>query len=118
MVTIYHNENCSKSREALDALRQRASQAGEPVEIVEYMKTPLDADQLRALHAKLGVPAQEMLRTNEDAYKSLGLADAKYDDAALLAVVATNPALLQRPIVVRGEKAVIARPADKLDALF
>ncbi|SDV48616.1 arsenate reductase (glutaredoxin) [Chitinasiproducens palmae] len=118
MVTIYHNPACSKSREALDALQQRAQSSGEQVEVVEYLKTPLSADDLRALQQKLGVPAQEMLRPNEDAYKSLGLADANSDDRALLAIVATNPALLQRPIIVRGDKAVIGRPAERINELY
>lgn len=112
MITMYHNPRCSKSREALAQVQAHAERTGAPLTVVDYQKTPLDAAQLHALHGKLGVPVREMVRTGEDAYAELKLQDA--DDAALLAAVAAHPILLQRPVVVIGDRAIIARPPADL----
>ena len=105
---IFHNPRCSKSREAV-ALLQASVTA---LEVHEYLKDPLDLAQLQALHKRLGVPAREMLRSGEAAYEQLGLADSSLSDDALLAAIASHPQLLQRPIVVSGDRALIARPPE------
>ncbi|MBY4899031.1 arsenate reductase (glutaredoxin) [Cupriavidus sp. AU9028] len=118
MITIYHNPRCSKSRETLALVEAAAQQLGEPVEIVEYLKTPPAVSVLRQLHALLGLPVREMVRSNEAIYSELGLDDAGLTDAELLAAVADHPILLQRPIVVRKQRAAIGRPPENVAALF
>ncbi|MDH0865306.1 arsenate reductase (glutaredoxin) [Mitsuaria sp. GD03876] len=110
-IQILHNPRCSKSREALERLESR----GLRPEVVEYLVTPLSLEALTALQRRLGVPARAMLRDGEDDYRELGLADASLTDAQLLRAVAERPKLLQRPIVVDGERALIARPPELLD---
>ncbi|TFW07777.1 arsenate reductase (glutaredoxin) [Oxalobacteraceae bacterium OM1] len=116
MITIYHNPRCSKSREALAQVQAHAERVGTSLTVVDYQKTPLDLAQLRELQAKLGVPVREMVRTGEDAYAELQLNDA--DDDALLAALAAHPILLQRPVVVSGERALIARPPADLNVFL
>lgn len=110
MITIYHNPRCSKSREALALVEAIAARRQLTVNVVEYLKTPLDLAQLSELQATLGCQAADMARRNEEEYSALGLAQA--DDAALLAAIAAHPKLLQRPIVVLGKRAVIGRPPE------
>jgi arsenate reductase len=114
MLTLYHNPGCSKSREALALLQQR----GLPIEIREYLNNPLDLAQLQALRQILNVPAREMLRSSEAVYEELGLADESLSDDQLLAAVAAHPVLLQRPIAVDADRALIARPPELLLGLF
>ncbi len=118
MITIYHNPRCSKSRETLALVDAAATRLGEPLEIVEYLKTPPDLGTLTALHALLGLPVRAMIRDGETPYAELGLADAALSDQALLTAVATHPVLLQRPLVVRGERAVIGRPPENVLAIL
>ena len=105
---IYHNPRCSKSRQALEILRQRGI---EPV-VIEYLKTPLDAKTLRSL----GLPVRELIRDNEDEYAALNLAGKS--DADLIAAIVKHPILLQRPIVVHGKRAVVARPPERVQELW
>ncbi len=107
---IFHNPRCSKSREALALLQD----AGLNPEIVEYLKTPPDLGTLKALVRQLGVPVRDLLRSSETLYAELGLADASLSDEQLLDALLHHPQLLQRPIVVRGEQALIARPPERL----
>lgn len=118
MITIYHNPRCSKSREALALVEAAAPRLGETVEIVEYLKTPPTLSTLRQLHTLLGVPVREMIRDGETAYKELDLADPGLTDAELLAAVADNPILLQRPVIVRDHRAVIGRPPEDVAPLL
>ncbi|MBU6491794.1 arsenate reductase (glutaredoxin) [Pandoraea sp.] len=118
MITIYHNPRCSKSRGACDLLAQSAAASGETVQVIEYLKTPPTLAQLQVLQKQLGVSAREMLREGETEYQALGLDDPSLDDTTLLRAVAEHPKLLQRPIVVRGERAVIARPPEKVQEIF
>lgn len=118
MITIYHNPRCSKSRETLALVQAAAGRLGEPVEIVEYLKTPPTLATLKQLHAILGVPVRQMIRDNEAIYAELGLADAGLSDAELLAAVADHPILLQRPIVVRDGRAAIGRPPEAVAAIL
>ena len=113
-VIIYHNPRCSKSRQALELLRER----GLEPHIIEYLKTPPDAATLRALLGMLGCPARDLLRRGEEAFSSLGLAARLDDDDALIAAMLEHPVLIERPVIVVGERAVIARPPEKLLALL
>lgn len=107
-ITIYHNARCSNSRGALDILRERGL---EPT-IVDYIKHPLDAAQLTALVARLGVPVRDLMRSKEAVYQELGLADQKRSDAELIAAIAAHPQLLNRPIVVTPKGARLCRPPE------
>lgn len=107
---IFHNPRCSKSREALALLQE----AGQAPEVIEYLKTPPDLGTLKALVRQLGLPVRELLRSSEAAYAELGLADPALSDDQLLDALLHHPQLLQRPIVVRGEQALIARPPERL----
>ncbi len=109
---LYHNPRCSKSREAHRLL----SEAGIEVEIIEYLKTPLSVADLRGLARNLGIKPRAMLRTKEDVFKELDI-DLE-DDAAVLAAIAAHPILLERPIFVRGDKAVIGRPPERVKELL
>ncbi|MFD1560723.1 arsenate reductase (glutaredoxin) [Paraburkholderia silviterrae] len=118
MITIYHNARCSKSRATCELVSTTYNTANESVEVVEYLKTPLTVDQLKALHALLGGPLRDMMRTNEAEYSELALdADGLTDDQ-LYEAIARHPILLQRPIVVRNGRAVIGRPPENVAALF
>ncbi|AJC20366.1 arsenate reductase (glutaredoxin) [Pandoraea pulmonicola] len=110
MITVYHNPRCSKSREALALVEGSPSVGGGDLQIIEYLKTPPTLADLKRLHKLLDVPVREMIRSNETEYTELGLNDPSLTDGELLAAIAKHPKLLQRPIVVNGDKAVIARP--------
>ena len=107
-VTIYHNPRCSKSRQTLALLEER----GIALEIVEYLKTPPSAEELKRILEKLGLGPRDILRDGEAPYAVLGVGGAKLDDEALIALMAKNPILIERPIVVNGNKAVLGRPPE------
>ncbi len=107
---IYHNPRCSKSRETLQLLEENNSSP----EIIEYLKNPPDADQLRHIIALLGIPAGDILRTGEDAFETTGLDQNNLEEDDVIKAICDNPILLQRPIVISGERAVIGRPPSKV----
>ena len=107
---LYHNPRCSKSRGALELLEARGLS---PV-VVRYLDTPLNAAEIKALLGKLGIGARQLLRRGEDEYVTLGLADEQLDDAILIDAMARHPKLIERPILVVGDKAVIGRPPEKV----
>lgn len=109
-LTLYHNPRCSKSRGALELLEAR----GLAPTIIRYLETPPDAAQLRDLLGKLGIGARELLRTGEDEYKTLNLADTRLSDEQLIAAMAAHPKLIERPILVVGDKAAIGRPPESV----
>lgn len=107
-VTIYHNPRCSKSRATLSLLEER----GEHVQIVKYLETPPSAEALRAIVSALGLAARDLMRKGETVYKDLGLAEADLSEEALIRAMSENPILIERPIVVKGEKAALGRPPE------
>ncbi|WP_428943731.1 arsenate reductase (glutaredoxin) [Pantoea sp. FN060301] len=110
-VRIYHNPRCSKSRETLALLREK----GVEPEIVLYLETPPDAATLQDLVEKLGFSsARELMRTKEPLYRSLDLGDNRISEAALLAAMASHPALIERPIVIANGKARLGRPPEQV----
>ncbi len=111
---IYHNPRCSKSRQTLALLQERDVD----VEIVEYLKDPLDVASLRALMRALGMPPRDAIRRGESAFIELDLAAKLDDDDALLAAIAAQPVLLERPIVVVGRRAALGRPPENVLALL
>jgi arsenate reductase len=107
---IYHNTRCSKSRGALELLEAR----GIIPEVVYYLETPPDADELRGLLGMLGLPARGLLRSGEAAFAELGLADPELGDDLLIAAMAAHPQLIERPVFVHGGRAVIGRPPERV----
>ena len=108
-VTLYHNPRCSKSRAALELLRQR----GFEPHVIEYLKTPPSATELRALIAKLGIKPAELVRTGEDVFKEKYKGRTLSDDD-WIAAMAEHPILIERPIAVCGGKAVLGRPPERV----
>ena len=109
MVTIYHNPRCSKSRQTLQLLEAR----GVKPKIVEYLEEPPSSAELKAILKKLGMKPRDLLRQGEARYAELGLKERALSDDALIELMVENPILIERPIVVRGNKAAIGRPPEK-----
>jgi arsenate reductase len=111
--TIYHNPRCTKSRATLELLRQRGI---EPA-IVLYLETPPNTAELRAIVTKLGIEPEQLVRKGEDVYKSKYAGKALSDTQWIEAMV-DDPVLIERPIVVHGERAVIGRPPENVERLL
>ena len=110
MWTIYHNPRCSKSRQTLQLLQENQV---EP-EVVLYLETPPDKTTLKSLLEKLGIEPRALLRKGEDDYKALNLKDTGLSDDALIDAMVSHPKLIERPIVVKGDKAVLGRPPENV----
>jgi len=108
-LTIMHNPRCSKSREALKILEENGVNA----EIVKYLETPLTKEEIKELLKMLGINARDLMRTKEDIYKELHLKDVT-DEEKLIEAMAEHPRLIERPIVIKDDKAVIGRPPSKI----
>lgn len=108
--TIYHNPRCSKSRQTLQLLEDN----GVSPEIVLYLETPPSASALKDLLKKLGISARDLLRKGEDAYKENNLKDDSLSESQLIAAMVEHPKLIERPIVVKGSKAVLGRPPENV----
>lgn len=113
-ITIYHNPRCSKSRQTLSLIE---AEQIEPT-IVRYLDTPLDVTTLKELLAKLGISARQLLRSSEDEFKTLNLGDATLSEDQLIAAMVAHPRLIERPIVVKGPRAVLGRPPENVLALL
>ncbi|MFT2011270.1 arsenate reductase (glutaredoxin) [Pontibacter sp. 13R65] len=113
MLTIYHNNRCSKSRQTLDLIRE----AGQEVQIVEYLKKAPTASELKEVLQKLKLRPEELVRKGEKLYKEK-FAGNTYSDEEWLQILESNPGLIERPIVIKGDKAVIGRPPENVQQLF
>lgn len=113
-ITIYQNPTCSTCREAVRLVRE----SGQPFTAINYYEKPFTKSQLKALLKKAGLSAREVLRTKEDLYKSLKLSDPSLSEDHLLDQMIAHPDLIQRPIVEKGDKAMLARPADTIGELL
>src|SRR5438105_4719871 len=111
--TIFHNPKCSKSRAALALLQEN----GVEPRIVEYLKTPPTAAELQAIVAKLGIEPEQLVRKGEDVYKA-NYAGKTLTDAQRLDALAKHPILIERPIVVSGNRAVLGRPPENVKELL
>lgn len=109
-VTIYHNPRCSKSRQALALLQERAIAA----DVVEYLKTPPDAATLERLLDLLGLEPRELMRTKETEYTESGADDPSLTRAELIALMVRHPKLIERPIVVADGRAAVGRPPERV----
>lgn len=109
-VTLFHNKQCSTSRHALDVV----TEAGADADVIEYLKTPLDAAALADLIAKLEDPVADLVRKDPH-FKKLGLDPDDYTTAdAVVELLLEHPRLMQRPVLVRGDRAIIGRPKDRV----
>jgi len=107
-VTIYHNPRCSKSRQTLALIEGK----GVTPKIVDYLESPPSVQELKAILKKLGLKPRDIVRKGEAVYAELGLKDKDVSDDELLALMAENPILIERPIVVSGDKAAMGRPPE------
>ena len=113
-VTLYHNPNCSKSRQTLALLQDREV----TINLVEYLKQPLTAAELRQLLNALGLNARQLIRTKEAVYLELKLEDTALTEAALIDAMVENPILIERPIALTTQGAVIGRPPENVLTLL
>lgn len=106
--TIYHNPRCSKSRQTLALLNEN----GIEPEVVLYLENIPSPDDIKSLLGKLDISARDLLRKGEADYKHMGLADQSLSDATLIDAMVKAPKLIERPIVVLGDRAVLGRPPE------
>lgn len=108
--TIYHNPRCSKSRQTLQLLQDR----GINPEVVPYLENPPDRERLKTLLGQLGMKPRELMRRSEQAYKDRKLDDPSLSDAELIDAMVEEPILIERPIVVVGQRAALGRPPEQV----
>jgi arsenate reductase len=113
MLTIYHNPKCRKSREGLQYLETK----GLEFTVIEYLKTPFTREMMKDLLMKLNMKPIEIVRTHEDEYKEK-LKGKNFTDDEWITILLENPKLIQRPIVVKNNKAVLGQPVDEIDRLI
>lgn len=113
MITIYHNARCSKSRQGLEVLNE----SGKDFKIREYLKDPVSEEELSELLEKLGMAPIELVRTEEKIWKE-NYKGKDLSDEELIRVMTEHPKLIQRPIVVKNNSAVVGRPASKISELI
>lgn len=109
-ISIFHNPRCSKSRQTLQLLNDN----GVEPEIIEYLKVGVSTATIEGLMAKLNLTPREFMRVKEVEYKEQGLGNSEVTDADLIAAIIATPKLLERPIVVNGNKAAIGRPPENV----
>ncbi|MBV7441419.1 arsenate reductase (glutaredoxin) [Weeksellaceae bacterium TAE3-ERU29] len=113
MITIYHNPRCSKSRAGVEYLESK----GKEFEIIKYLDQNLSEEELKDLIKKLGIKPIDLVRKNEAIWKE-NYKDKDLSDDEIIQAMAENPKLIERPIIVNGDKAVIARPTEKIDEVL
>lgn len=113
-LTIYHNPRCSKSRETLQLLEDH----GQTPDIIDYLDDPPSKQELQRIIAMLGVLPRDLLRTTEQVYKDAELDDDSISDDEIIETICEYPDLLQRPIVIYGDKAVLGRPPTRIFELI
>ena len=112
-IQIWHNPKCSKSRAAMELLENKNIDAN----VIKYLETTPSKEQLIDVLKKLNMKASQLLRTGEDVYKDLNLKDID-DEEKIIEAMVQNPILIERPIIIKGKSAVIARPIENLEELL
>ncbi|MCX4188572.1 arsenate reductase (glutaredoxin) [Methylophaga sp. OBS4] len=107
-IQIFHNPRCSKSRQTLSLLEQQGIDA----QVIEYLKSPPTAAELKSILGKLNMSARELLRKGEADYKELNLSDQTLSEDDLIAAMIAHPKLIERPIVIHADKAKLGRPPE------
>ncbi len=113
-ITIYQKPTCTTCRQVYTALKE----SGVDFDSVNYYLEPIPKAKLRELLNKMGIPAKGLLRTKEELYKKLNLAEKNLSEDEILDLMVKNPELIQRPIVEKGSKAILARPAERLKEIL
>lgn len=113
-ITVYQKPTCSTCRQVYAALKE----SGVDFNSVNYYTEPIGKTKLKELLKKMGLKAGELIRTKEDIYKTLKLSEKKLSDDELVDLMAKHPDLIQRPIVEKGAKAILARPAERLKEIL
>ena len=113
-ITVYEKSTCTKCREVDKLLRE----SGVDYTKINYFVEPLSASKLQTLLKKMGISAHELLRSSESIYKELGLGKATHSEKEIVELMVKHPELIQRPIVERGERAVLGRPVENIKALL
>ncbi|MCM4156058.1 arsenate reductase (glutaredoxin) [Gramella sp. AN32] len=113
MITIYHNPRCKKSREGLEVVKV----SGKEYEVIEYLKVPIEEKKLKELLNKLGIGAIELVRTQEKIWKE-EFKGKDFNNDELISILIKNPILIERPIITNNDKAVIGRPAEKIETIL
>ncbi len=113
-IKVYQKPTCSKCRTTIGILKDK----GADFESINYYERPLTVDELRTLVNKLDIAPRDLLRKGEQVYRDLGLAKRDLSDDELIRLMVENPDLIQRPIVVKGNKAVLGRPPENVDELL
>ena len=113
-ISVYEKPTCTKCRELDKLLRAR----GVRYEKVNYYIEPLSKKKLTELIHKMGISPRELLRTSEPAYRELGLAKDEFTDAQIISLMLEHPDLIQRPIIERGDRAVLGRPTERVEELL
>ncbi|QEG41065.1 arsenate reductase (glutaredoxin) [Roseimaritima ulvae] len=114
MTTIFHNPRCSKSRAAVALLESR----GIDFEVVKYLEQPPSEKELRRIVKLLGIKPEQLVRKGEKLYKELALGEQTLSDKQWIATLAAHPKLIERPIVVHGDRAAIGRPTENIEELL
>lgn len=113
-ITVYQKPTCTTCRQVHAALRD----SGVDFDTVDYYTDPIPRAKLEELIRKMGITPRQLLRAKEAAYRTLGLADASVTDAQIIDAMVANPDLIQRPIVEKGSRAILARPAERLKEIL
>jgi len=109
-LTIFHNPRCSKSRQTLEIIKKN----GTDVEVVEYLKTPPTVQQVQKILLSLNLKPQDIMRKKEAEYKQAGLDDLSLSEEKQVELMIANPKVIERPIVLKGDQAVIGRPPENV----
>ena len=110
-ITIYHKPTCSKSRQGLKYLQEK----GIEFDVVKYHDTPLTKNKLKTLLKKMDMKPAELLRKKEKVYKELDFKNKNYTNDQIIEFMINEPSLMERPIIEKGDKAVVARPTERID---
>ena len=113
-LVILHNPRCSKSRQTLALIEEQ----GKTPEIIEYLKTPPTQTELAAICSKLGMAPRDLIRTKEAEYKESGLDNQDLTDEQVLSLMVANPKVIERPVVINGDKAAVGRPPENVLAIL
>ncbi len=111
---IYHNPRCSKSRQTLEILNEKDIDT----EIVLYLENPPSVKEVASILQKLGLSSRDIIRKGEEEYKLLNIKDQSLTENELIALMSENPKLIERPIVVKDDKAIIGRPPENVLSLL
>lgn len=107
MIQIWHNPRCSKSRASMEVVEN----SKQDFNIKKYLDEDISCDEIKDILVKLNMSARELMRTGEDIYKELDVKNI-YDEDELIEIMSKNPKLIERPIIIKGDKAVIGRPLE------